>query len=61
VPITELLDELRVEFVRHGRNVDRHLEPGLSRDELVERVRSLEMTLPDDLIEMYAWRNFEDR
>ena len=57
MPITELLDELRVEFVRHGRNVDRHLEPGLSRDELVERVRSLEMTLPDDLIEMYAWRN----
>jgi hypothetical protein len=57
VPVTELLEELRATFIERGCQVDRHLKPGISRDELLERTRPLGLTLPDDLVEMYAWRN----
>lgn len=54
--VTELLDELRDAYLNRGLEVDRHLEPALSRAEIVERTRPLGLTLPDDLIEMYEWR-----
>lgn len=58
--ITELLEELRVAHLERGCAVDRHLQPGLPRDELLRRTRSLGFTPPDDLVELYAWRNGQD-
>jgi len=58
--ITELLDELRLAHLERGSAVDRHLQPGLPRDELRRRTRSLGLTLPDDVVELYAWRNGQD-
>jgi hypothetical protein len=55
--ITALLDELRVSHLERGCAVDRHLQPGLSRDELLRRTRSLGFALPEDVVELYAWRN----
>jgi hypothetical protein len=57
VPITGLLEELRLAFLERGCDVDRHLKPGLSREEILERTQSLGLRVPDDLIEMYEWRN----
>jgi hypothetical protein len=60
MPVTELLEELRVAFGERGRDVDRHLQPGMSREEILEPAAPLGLTLPDDLIEMYEWRNGQD-
>ena len=57
MPVTELLDELRLTFLGKGCDVDRHLQPGLAREDVRERTRSLDLTLPDDLVSMYEWRN----
>jgi hypothetical protein len=56
MPVTELLEQLRLAFLERGCEVDRHLEPGLSRAEILERTRPLGLALPDDLVEMYEWR-----
>lgn len=58
--ITELLDELRIAYLERGYAVDRHLQPGLPRDAFLRRTHSLGLALPDDLVELYAWRNGQD-
>lgn len=58
--VTELLEELRQAYLERGRDVDRQLRPGLGRDEILSRTRDLALTLPDDLVEMYEWRNGQD-
>ena len=55
--ITELLDDLRAAFSERGRHVDRHLQPGLPAEELLRRTGSLGLTPPEDVIELYAWRD----
>ena len=60
MPVTELLDELRLAFIERGVDVDSHLKPGLSREEILARTAPLGLEPPDDLVELYAWRNGQD-
>lgn len=57
VQILKLLDELRSAFISRGCDVDRYLQPGLSREEIVAQTSQLAFTLPEDLIDLYTWRN----
>ena len=58
--ITELLDELRLAHLERGRDVDRHLKPGIPHAEVLERTAHLGLALPDDLLELYEWRDGQD-
>jgi hypothetical protein len=53
----QLLDELRLAMRERGRDVDRHLKPRLSREELLEQTQPLGLTVPEELVELYEWRN----
>jgi hypothetical protein len=57
-PISEqLLEELREAYLQKGVNVDQYLLPGLSREEIVTKLRPLNIPIPEDLIQLYSWRN----
>ena len=50
-PISEqLLEELREAYLQKGVNVDQYLLPGLSREEIVTKLRPLNIPIPEDLI-----------
>ena len=54
--LTGLLEELRAALIERGCDVDQHLMPGISPLELREEVRPLGLRLPDEVMELYAWR-----
>lgn len=55
--IRELLEELRTAFISRGVDVDSTLKAGLTREEVLEKTASLDFPLPEELIELYTWRN----
>jgi hypothetical protein len=55
--IHELLDQLRAAFIAKGQDVDSSLQPGLSRAEILEKTRMLGFPFPEELIQLYTWRN----
>ncbi|MCJ7622219.1 MAG: SMI1/KNR4 family protein [Anaerolineaceae bacterium] len=55
--IPKLLDTLRTVFISRGCDVDRHLQPGLSREEIATKTSQLAFNLPEELIDLYTWRN----
>src|SRR5687767_6825379 len=55
--MTELLEELRGAFLGRGCDVDRHLQPGLPRAEILASTRPLDLELPEVVVELYEWRN----
>lgn len=57
MPVTALLDELRLAFLERRCKVDRFLQPGLARDEIRDKIRPLGFTPSETLVELYAWRN----
>lgn len=56
-PITPLLEELRGAFRSRGCDVDRFLRPGLAREAVLERTRVLGLSVPDDIVDLYGWRD----
>jgi hypothetical protein len=55
--ITELCEQLADAFEARGVRVRENLQPGLSHDAIMEIVAPLRLPLPDDVVELYQWRN----
>lgn len=53
----QLLDKLREAYLQKGINVDQYLLPGLHRKEIVAKLKPLNIPIPEDLIQLYTWRN----
>lgn len=55
--LTENLDVLLSQLTRHGNPVADFLQPGLSRSLINSRTKSLPIHLPEEIYELYSWRN----
>jgi len=55
--ITELCERLADAYERKGIKVRENLRPGLAEDEIRKIVSPLQIVLPDEVIELYRWRN----
>jgi len=53
----QLLDTLRAAFLAKSCPVDDYLQPGLTAEQIISKTRHLGLTLPDELIQLYTWRN----
>ncbi|BBB68978.1 hypothetical protein UNDYM_4725 [Undibacterium sp. YM2] len=55
--ITELCNQLADAYEAKGIAVRENLRPGLTTTEILETVAPLQIIVPDDVIELYQWRN----
>lgn len=55
--ITELCEQLADAYDVQGVPVRENLRPGISREDLLRAVAPLRIAVPDEVIELYSWRN----
>lgn len=55
--ITDLCERLADVYALQGVDVRANLKPGISRAEVIEALAPLRLVVPEDVIELYAWRN----
>ena len=55
--ITELCEQLADAYEVQGLPVRENLQPGISREDLLRAVAPLRIAIPDEIIELYSWRN----
>jgi hypothetical protein len=56
-PVASRCDSILALHAKLGRDVAGRLAGGLSRQEIVERAQREGLNLPDEVIELFAWRN----
>jgi hypothetical protein len=55
--VTQSCDRLLICIQEHFPWDAERFQPGLSREEIEEKARELPFLLPDDICELYQWRN----
>lgn len=55
--ITDLCERLADVYALQGVDVRANLGPGISRAEVLAALAPLRLVVPEDVIELYAWRN----
>lgn len=55
--ITDLCEQLADTYALQGVDVRANLKPGIARAEILEALASLRLVVPEDVIELYGWRN----
>jgi hypothetical protein len=55
--LTQYLTQTLDWHIRLGRPLSKHLEPGLSEDEILEKISVLQFKMPEEFIELYMRRN----
>lgn len=52
-----LLEQLREAYIERGCCVNRYLQSGLTKAQVVEATARLGFSIPDEIIQLYMWRN----
>lgn len=55
--LIEALERIRKLHLKHQPLVAEELQPGLTRGQIDELVKDLPFSLPEELYELYQWRN----
>lgn len=55
--ITDLCEQLADAYTLAGVDVRANLRPGISRAEVLEALAPLRLVVPEEVIELYGWRN----
>ncbi|NER05147.1 MAG: SMI1/KNR4 family protein, partial [Okeania sp. SIO3C4] len=55
--LIEALERIRKLHLKHQPLVAEELQPGLTRGQIDELVKNLPFSLPEELYELYQWRN----
>jgi cell wall assembly regulator SMI1 len=55
--LTLLLERIRIWGEAHDRGIARNLNPGLTQEQIVEIASQLPRPLPEEICELYRWRN----
>ena len=59
--IRSLLDQLKQEFENKDYKVSLSLQDGLTREEILNKTKWFNCPLPDELIQLYEWRNGQSK
>ncbi len=55
--LTQALERIRNHHLEHNPELAEKLQPGLTRKEIDERIKDLGFPFPEELYELYQWRN----
>jgi hypothetical protein len=55
--ITDLCERLADAYELQGVSVRENLKPGVSREAVLKALAPLKLPVPEDVLELYAWRN----
>ena len=55
--LTEALERIRNHHLEHNPELVEALQPGLTREEIHELIKDLPFPFPEELYELYQWRN----
>jgi cell wall assembly regulator SMI1 len=55
--LTEALESFYNLLCLEYPEIASHLQPGLTREEIDNRVKNLQFSLPEEVYELYQWRN----